>query len=174
MPPYYVFFSVGHTASLQFYHSFFLLTLYSGHRIFLLSYFDTFLTIVFFLLHFMHSTLVIFSLQFYTSWYRPHHMFLTCLSRRNSYPWFLWICTPLSSHSLQSTYVATISLVIHSFFSRSTPLGDILSSLQYSCAFFHVGCANLLFCCTFCNIAIHTAISLCLLLSTSIFGHSYL
>ena len=86
MPPYYVFFSVGHTASLQFYHSFFLLTLYSGHRIFLLSYFDTFLTIVFFLLHFMHSTLVIFSLQFYTSWYRPHHIFLTCLSRRNSYP----------------------------------------------------------------------------------------
>ena len=83
------FFFMGYTTSSQFYYSFFLSTLYSGRRIFLLSHSDTFLTIVSLLPHFTHSTLIILflfaslSLQFYASWYRLYHIFLTCLSRKN-------------------------------------------------------------------------------------------
>ena len=50
---------VEHTASLQFYHSLFLSILYSGHKILFLFCSNTFLTIVFFLSHPIHYTLVI-------------------------------------------------------------------------------------------------------------------
>ena len=88
-PSYCTFPYMGCTTSFQFYHSLFLPTLHSGHKILLFSHSDTFLTIASLLLHFTYSTLVIsslfafLSLQFHASWYRPHHMFLTCLSKRN-------------------------------------------------------------------------------------------
>ena len=92
VPLYCAFPSVGYTTSLQFYYSFFFSTLYSGHKILLFYHSDIFFTIVSLFLHFIHSTLIIFSLfassslQFYTSWYRLHYMFLTCFLRRNPCP----------------------------------------------------------------------------------------
>ena len=91
-PPYYAFPSVGHATSPQFYYFLFLPILHFGHKILLLSCFDTFLTIIFLLSYFAHSTLIISSLfassflQFYASWHRSHYTFLTCLSRRNPCP----------------------------------------------------------------------------------------
>ena len=61
MLPYCTFPSVGHSTSSQFYHSLFLPTLYSGHRIFFLSHSNTFLTIASLLLYFTYSTLIISS-----------------------------------------------------------------------------------------------------------------
>jgi len=84
--------SVGHTITPQFYHSLFLPTLHSGHKISLLSCSNTFLIIVSLLLYFTHSTLIISSLlassslQFHTSWHELHHMFLNCFLRRNPCP----------------------------------------------------------------------------------------
>ena len=92
VPPYCTFSFVEHTTSLQFHYSLFLPTLYSGHKILLLFCSDTFLIITSLLPHFTYSTLVISSLfassslQFHASWHRLHHMFLTCLSRRNPCP----------------------------------------------------------------------------------------
>ena len=50
---------IGHTTSPQFHHSLFLFTLHSGHKIFLLFYSGTFLTIASLLSHFTYSTLII-------------------------------------------------------------------------------------------------------------------
>jgi len=92
VPLYCAFPSVGYTTSLQFHYSFFFSTLYSGHKILLFSCSDIFFTIVSLFLHFIHSTLIIFSLfaspslQFYASWYRLHYMFLICFLRRNPCP----------------------------------------------------------------------------------------
>ena len=123
--------SMEHAASLQFYPSLFLPTLHSRYKILLLSYSDTFFTIVSFLPHSIYCTLVIYSLlaspslQFHASWHEPYHMFFTCFSRRNSCPWFLWVCTLLLSYSPQSTYVTTVSSVIHPLLSRSAPSGGV-------------------------------------------------
>jgi len=46
----------------------------------------------------------------------------------------------------------------------------MLYSLQYSCAFSHVECTGLLFCYTFCGLAIHVVSFLLLCLNTLIFG----
>jgi len=88
--------SIGCTATPQFHHGFFFPVLHSGHRISLFSHSNTLFPITSFL-YFIYCTLVIsplfssFSLQFHAFWYRSHHMFFTCLSRRNSCPWFSWV-----------------------------------------------------------------------------------
>ena len=75
---------MDHTATPQFYHSPFLPTLHSGHKIPFFSCSDTFLIIVSLLPHFTYSTLVISSLlassslQCHASWHKLHYMFLTC------------------------------------------------------------------------------------------------
>ena len=82
VPLYCAFPSVGYTTSLQFYYSFFFSTLYSGHKILLFYHSDIFFTIVSLFLHFIHSTLIIFSLfassslQFHASWYRLYVSYL--------------------------------------------------------------------------------------------------
>ena len=59
--------------------------LHSGHKILLLFYSDTFLTIASFLPHSTYCTLVISpflvspSLQFHASWHEPYHTFFTCV-----------------------------------------------------------------------------------------------
>ena len=116
-----------------------------------------------------------FSFQFHTFWYRLHHMFLTCLLKRNPCPWFLWVWTPLSLYLLQSIYIATISSVNHPLSSRSVPSGGILPSSQYSCTFFHMGHTSLLSCCAFCGLTIYIFSSLFLLsFSATMSEHSYL
>ena len=173
--------SMGCTATPQFHYSFFFPVLHSGHRISLLSYSNTFPPIAFFLPHFIYCTLVISSLfassslQFHTSWYRSHHMFLTCLLRRNPCSWFSWIWTPLPSYPPQSTYIATISFVNYSLSSRSAPSRGMFPSLQHFCAFSHVRYAGLLSCYAFCSLATCTASSLLLLsFSATMFGHFHL
>ena len=92
-----------------------------------------------------------------------------------SCPWFLWDCIPLPSHPPQSTQVTTTSSVIYPLSSRRAPSRGMLHSSQYSCTFSHMGHTDLLSCCAFCRLATHAAFSfLSLLLSTSMFGHSYL
>ena len=77
--------SVGCTTFPQFHHSPFLPILHSGHKILLLFYSDTFLTIASFLPHSTYCTLVISpflvspSLQFHASWHEPYHTFFTCV-----------------------------------------------------------------------------------------------
>ena len=115
------------------------------------------------------------SLQFYTFWYRLHHMFLTCLLRRNPCSQFLWIWSPLPLYPLQSTYVATTSSVNYPLSSRSVPSGGMLLFSQYSYAFSHVGYTSLLSYCTFCGLATHaTSFLLLLSFSATMFGHSHL
>jgi len=62
MLPYCAFPSMGHTTTSQFHYGFFFPILHSRHRIFLLSYSNTFFPIMSFLSHFIHCTLVISSL----------------------------------------------------------------------------------------------------------------
>ena len=115
------------------------------------------------------------SLQFYTFWYRLHHMFLTCLLRRNPCSQFLWIWSPLPLYPLQSTYVATTSSVNYPLSSRSVPSRGILLSSQCSYAFSYVGHTSLLSYYTFCSLATHAASFFLLLsFSTTMFEHSHL
>ena len=95
--PCYVFFFMGRTITPQFHYSFFFPVLYSRHKILLLSCSSTLLPIVSFFLHFVYCTFVISpllafsSLQFHAFWQRSHHIFFTCLSRRNSCSQFSWV-----------------------------------------------------------------------------------
>ena len=78
-------------------------------------------------------------------------------------------------HLPQSTYVTTISLVIHPLSSKSVPSRGVFHFSQYSCAFFYVGYTSLLFYYTFCGLVTYVAsFSFLFFFSISIFGHFHL
>ena len=159
---YCAFTSLGHATIPQFHHSFFFPVPHSGHKIFS---FSTLPPIVSFLPYSSHSTLVIpppfasHSLHFHASSHSSHHVFLTLTLERNPCPLFSWVQTPLSSHPLYFTYVATTLSVIYPLSNMSTPLGGILPSLQYSCTFSLTKHTSLPYCYAFCGKATYTTLS---------------
>jgi len=124
---YCAFSSIESATTFQFYYSFFLSVLHSGHKISLFSCSNILFSIAFFLLYSTHCTFVIsllftsLFLQFHTSWQRSHHIFFTCLSRKKPWSWFSWVYTPLLLYPLHSTYVATTSSVIYPLSSKRVP-----------------------------------------------------
>ena len=131
--------------------------------------------------YFIHCTFVISflfafsSFQFYTFWHELYYIFFTCLLKRNSCPWFLWVCTLLPLYSLQSIYVTTASSIIYPLSSKSISSGGIFCLSQYFYIFSYMGYTGLLFCCTFCSLAIYTtSFSLFFFLLNLIFEYSYL
>ena len=118
------FLSMKHTTTP---HSFFFPILYSGHLISYFSCFNTFPLIVSLFLHFIYYTLVTSSLfissslQFYASWQELHHIFFTCLLKRNPCSQFSQVQTLLLSYPPQSIYIVITSSITHPLSSRSMP-----------------------------------------------------
>ena len=81
--------------------------LYSGHKTFPFSSFDTFFPmIVFSLLHLTYSILLLpFFLCFHASKYLPHHRFLSCFPVINSCPQFSSILCYKSSRKKRVSHV---------------------------------------------------------------------
>ena len=151
----------------QFYHGFLSSVLYSRHKIFLFSFFNTFSsTIISFLPHLVYSTLLplpIFSslfLDFHASRHLVHHTFVSYFPETNSCPQFSFVLVLLYWHPPHSTIVTISHLVVYSLSSIVVPLGGIPHVLLYSCTFLYIECTSFSFS--------H------LLFSTSMFGHFHL
>ena len=173
----YAFPCSGCTTILQFYHGCFLLVLYSGHQIFLLSSSDIFPpTIVSFFPYFVHLTLlpVLLFFYFYASRQFLYYTFLSFSSETKSCSWFSSVLVSLQSYSLHSTNVTTFYLVFQPLLSSAVLLGGIPCTPLYSCAFFHKECTGFSPCCVFCGLTIHATFLLLLFaFSTFIFGYSH-
>ena len=137
----------GHATIPQFYHGYFFPVLYSGHQIFLLFSSDIFSsTIVSFLPHFAHLTLLPASLflYFHASEQLSHHIFFSLSPGMKLCPWFSSVLVPLQLHPSHSTNVTTSHLVFQPFSSNAAPLSGMPHALLYFCAFSHRGHAGLL------------------------------
>ena len=165
----------------QFHHSYFFPVLYSEHKIFLFSSFDTFSpAIIFFLLYLIHLTLlsllifISLFLHFYALRQFPHYIFFSSSPETNLCPHFFFVFVPLYLHPLYSTDVTTSHLVFHPLSSIAVLLRGIPHALLYSYAFFYGEPAGFSFYYISCGVVIHATTFSCFLLSTSMLEHFHL